>query len=197
MKRKLTSDTRILIGVALAVAVVIALGAFFAPAREDNDPTPSTYNSGSHGAKAAWLLLSQLGYRTERWERPAKDLSEVDAPNTTLILAEASAFDLLKEKPALAEFLKRGGRILATGATSAVMLPEARIAAPNHIYTALCYTTPQSLSPMARAGIIGIPVPVRWNSDDLRVRVDQTCGDDAVVVHYPVGQGEVIWWSSS
>ncbi|MGA7318709.1 MAG: hypothetical protein WBX22_32615, partial [Silvibacterium sp.] len=42
-----------------------------------------------------------------------------------------------------------------------------------------------------------MPVPVRWNSDDPRFRVDQICGDDAVVVHYAVSQGEVVWWSSS
>ena len=197
MKRRLTGDTRIIIGVTLAVLVVIIVGAFFAPAHEDNDPTPSTYNSGSRGAKAAWLLLNQLGYHTARWEKPAQDLSEVDAPNTTLILADASAFDLLKEKPALADFLKRGGHILATGATSAAMLPEAHVAPPNHIYTDLCYTVPQGLSPLARAGLIRMPVPVRWNSDDPRSRVDQTCGDDAVVVHYAVSQGGVVWWSSS
>jgi hypothetical protein len=197
MKRKLTGDTRILIGVTLVVLAIIIAGAFFAPARQDNDPTPSTDNSGAQGTKAAWLLLAQLGYRTERWDRPARDLSQVDAPDTTLILAEAYPSDLLKEKAGISDFLKRGGRILATGPISAAMLPDSHIAAPGHLYTSLCYTTPQGLSSLARAGRIGIPIPVRWNSDDPSVRVDQSCGDDAVVVHYAVGKGEVVWWSSS
>jgi hypothetical protein len=197
MKRTLTGDSRILIGITGVVLAVIIVGAFFAPARQDTDPTPGTDNSGAHGAKAAWLLLGQLGYRTERWEKPARDLSEVDAPHTTLILAEAYPSDLLKEKPGISDFLKRGGRILATGTVSATMLPESHIAGPSHIYTSLCYTTPQGLSSLARAGRIGIPIPTRWKSDDPSVRIDQTCGEDAVVVHYAVGKGEVTWWSSS
>jgi len=197
MKRRLTGDARILIGITLAVMAVIIVGAFFAPARQDNDPTPSTDNSGAQGAKAAWLLLSQLGYRTERWDRPARDLSEVDAQHTTLILADAQPLVVLKEKAGIAEFLKHGGQILATGAASAAMLPESHVGPPNHIYTDLCYTTPQGLSSLARAGRIGMSIPVRWNSDDPSVRIDQACGEDSVVVHYAVGKGEVTWWSSS
>jgi hypothetical protein len=197
MKRRLGADGRILLGVIAAMVVVIVVGAFFAPAREDNDFTPSTSNSGAHGAKAAWLLLGQLGYRTERWDRPARDLSEVDAAHTTLILAEANPLDLSQEKQGLTDFLNRGGRILATGAASAIMLPDARVDAPNHIYTSLCYTTPQGLSPMARAGRVAMPIPIRWDSDNAVIRVDQACGEDAVVVHYSVGQGEVVWWTSS
>ena len=195
--KKLSGDTRILIWVAAAVLVVIIAGAFLAPAREDNDVTPSTYNSGSHGAKAAWLLLGELGYKTDRWERPAKDLGEIAAPHTTLILADAYPLDALREKPGVEDFLKRGGRVLATGAVSAAMSPNSEIAGPNHIYSDLCYTTPQGLSPMARAGRVGLAVPIRWKTDSVGVRVDQTCGDDAVVVHYASGKGEVVWWSSS
>jgi hypothetical protein len=195
--KKLSGDTRILLWVAGAVMIVIVAGAFLAPARDDTDTTPSTYNSGTHGAKAAWLLLGDLGYRTDRWERPAKDLSEMDAPNTTLVLADAYPVDLLKEKPGVEDFLSRGGRVLATGAVSTAMLPEADIAPPNHIYSELCYTTPQGLSPMARAGRVGMPVPIRWKSDGVSLHIDQNCGDDAVVVHYASGNGEVVWWGSS
>lgn len=195
--KNLSGDTRILIWVAAVVLMVIIAGAFLAPAREDNDVTPSTYNSGSHGAKAAWLLLGELGYKTDRWERPAKDLGEIDAPHTTLILADAYPLDALREKPGVEDFLKRGGRVLATGAVSAAMLPNSEIASPNHIYSDLCYTTPQGLSPMARAGRVGLAVPIRWKAESVAVRVDQRCGDDAVIVHYASGKGEVVWWSSS
>jgi hypothetical protein len=195
--RKLSGDSRILIGAVAAVAALIVVGAFFAPAREDNDPTPSTDNSGSQGAKAAWLLLPELGYRTERWDRPAKDLSEIDAPHTTLILAQALPFEIEKEKPGLADFLQRGGHVLATGSNSAIMLPGSNVVPPDRFYSELCYTTPQGLSPLARAGKVSMAVPMRWKPDDVNVRVDQNCGDDAVVVHYSAGKGEVVWWSSA
>jgi hypothetical protein len=40
-------------------------------------------------------------------------------------------------------------------------------------------------------------VPIRWKSDGVSLHIDQNCGDDAVVVHYASGKGEVVWWSSS
>jgi hypothetical protein len=201
MSRKLGAnvgtDARILIGVSIAACLIIVVGAFFAPARLDRDPTPSTYNSGSAGAKAAYLLLGRLGYRTQRLEEPAAALGQVDAPHATLILANAQLQDYRKDIPAFAAFLRRGGRILATGPVSASLLPHSHFAQPSRIYTTLCYTTPQGLSPLARAGRVAIEVPMRWDANDPATRVDQACGNDAVVIRYPVGKGEVIWWSSA
>ena len=195
MSGRLTGDARVVVWACAGVLAVILVGAFLAPARGDNDPTPSTWNSGSRGAKAAYELLGQLGYRTARWDKPAMELREVDAARTTLILAEANMMDLRNEKAGVADFLMRGGRIVATGAVSAMMLPDARIGPPGHIYTKLCYTTPQSLSGMGRAGRIAMPVPFKWSAG--AARVDQACGQDAVVVHYGEGAGAVVWWSSA
>jgi hypothetical protein len=205
VKTKLSADAGLVFGILLVVMAVIVAGAFVAPAREDRDPTPSTENNGSAGAKGAYLLLSRLGYRVEQWnqpikalgDQPVKALSTTSAAHTTLILADARMSDIREEATALTTFLNHGGRVVATGPISALMVPDAHIGAPSHFYTALCYTTPQGLSALARAGRVEMPVTVRWNSDAPSLRVDQSCGDDAVVVHYPVGQGEVIWWSSS
>jgi ribosomal protein L16/L10AE len=38
--------------------------------------------------------------------------------------------------------------------------------------------------------------PVRWAANGPEYRVEERCGNDAVVVSYPVGKGEAIWWSS-
>jgi hypothetical protein len=197
MKRQLGKDSRILLWISSGAILVIVIGAFFAPARLDTDPTPSTYNSGSAGAKAAYLLLPELGYRVQRLDQSAAALAALDAPHTTLVLAEAEPQDFRKEMPFLEAFLRRGGHVLATGPVSAAILPESHIAPPNRIYTQLCYTTPQGLSPMARAGRIEMKVPMRWSANDASTRIDQACGDDAVVIHYAVGKGKVIWWSSS
>jgi Domain of unknown function (DUF4350) len=193
--KRLSGDARTVLWMCLGVLGLILVAAFLAPAREDNDPVPSTWNSGAAGAKAAYLLLGQLGYTTERWEKPTAALSNTDAAHTTLILAESTLEDNTKETPGVAAFLNRGGRVVATGAMSALMLPQADIAGPTRVYMNLCYTTPQSLSALARAGQVAMPVPIRWKGSN--VRVDQACGDDAVVVHYPVGAGEAVWWSSS
>ena len=200
MSKRLNGDARLVLWACLGIFVVILVGAFLAPAREDNDPIPSTWNSGSQGAKAAYELLAQLGDTTARWDRPAAALSEVDASHTTLILAGSQRMELRKEESGIAAFLHRGGRVVATGALSALMLPDSRIEAPTRIYTALCYTTPQSLSGLGRAGQVAMSVPIRWKTENptaSRVRIDQACGQDAVVVHYAEGPGEVIWWSSA
>jgi hypothetical protein len=195
VSKGLSSDARVVIWSCLGVLVLILVAAFFAPAREDTDTVPSIWNSGSHGAKAAYLLLGQIGYTAMQWDKPSAALSQTDAAHTTLILAESGLMSLGNEKTGIADFLARGGRVVATGALSALLLPDADIGAPGHIYTALCYTTPVSLSAMGRAGQIAMSVPMRWKGT--AASMDQACGDDAVVVHYSSGKGEVVWWSSA
>jgi hypothetical protein len=38
---------------------------------------------------------------------------------------------------------------------------------------------------------------VKWAGEGPLFRVEQRCGTDAVVVRYPVGKGEAVWWSSA
>jgi Domain of unknown function (DUF4350) len=195
MTGRLSADTRLLLWVSSGVLVIIVIAALLAPARGDYDYVPSTWNTGSAGAKAAYLLLGQLGYKTARWEQPATQLSQVDAAHTTLILADAFLSDMRSEQSGIADFLKRGGRVVATGPGSALLLPFSSIKQSDQVFTGLCFTTPQSLSAMGRAGKVAMSVPVRWSGND--AQVDQACGNDAVVVHYAVGNGEAVWWSSS
>jgi len=195
VSERLSGDARLLLSVSAGVFVVIVVAALLAPARGDYDPVPSTWNTGSAGAKAAYLLLGQMGYKTSRWEQPAAQLGQIDATHSTLVLAGSFLVDVRSEQNGIAAFLKRGGRVLATGAKSALLLPSSSIKKSDQVFTGLCYTTPQSLSEMGRAGKIAMPVPVQWTGRD--AQVDQACGDEAVVVHYPVGAGEAVWWSSS
>lgn len=194
--RKPGNDAVVLIAASAAALLVIVVGALLAPASVDSDPTASTYNSGAAGVKGAYLLLSQLGYRTQRLEESAASLAHADATHTTLILADAGTRDYRKEAAPIADFLQRGGRVLATGAITAALLPDQHLSASMHFATPICYTTPQGFSPLARAGRVTTGISSAWNASSALVRVDQTCGDDAVVIHYPVGKGEVIWWSS-
>lgn len=199
--RKPGSDRRFLLGFTGVVIVLIVITGILAPNREDRDPVPTTWNSGAAGAKAAWLLLAQLGYREVRWERPESELSGVEAAHTTLVLADPSpsfpAFTDKNRKQPFLDFLRRGGRIVATGSMSALLLPGARVASSDRLYTDLCYTTPAGPDALARAGELAMAAPDRWALEDPSVRVAQLCGDEPVVVSYAVGEGQVIWWASS
>ena len=199
--KKLSGDAKFLLIFTGIVVVLIVVTGVLAPNREDRDPTPGTWNSGAAGAKAAYLLLDRLGYNTVRWERPESELSSVDAAHATLFLAEpspsfASLTDKTRQKPFI-DFLHRGGRIVATGAVAALFLPHAKVTQSDRIFTDLCITMPEGPGPLARAGELEMAAPVRWNGDDPSLRVSQRCGDGAVVVSYPEGSGEVIWWASA
>jgi hypothetical protein len=178
--------------------LVIVAFSVFAPANDDTDFSPTTYNSGSAGTKAAYLLLGELGYGAHRWEAPPGDLKNVDATRTTLVLAEPNfPTEGAKQVQAeIADFLSRGGHVLATGKEGAYFLPDAKTDAPSRLYQRLCVSTPEGQGPLARVGRVSLADYVRWTALGPRFRVSQLCGDDAVVVSYKYGEGEAIWWSS-
>jgi hypothetical protein len=183
-----------------AVMVVLIVGvSVFAPSDVENDPRPTTYNSGPQGAKAAYLTLQELGRNVSRLEKPLSALSDADAGRTTLVLAEPvyaeTDRDELKEQ--VKQFLERGGRVVATGETGALLLPEAKSAAPELLAEELCETTPEGESELARAGSVEMHHPMRWSALGPQFRVDQRCGGDGVVAHFAVGEGEAVWWSSA
>ena len=191
-------DQRTVLGILGAMVVLIIVFSIFSPANDDTNPSPTTYNSGSAGTKAAYLMLGELGYGAERWEGPPEDLKNVEATKATLILAEPNfpTENAKQVQAGVADFLSRGGRVVATGKEGAYFLPDAKTGAPAQFYQKLCFTTPEGQGALAKAGKVSIANNVRWTALEPRFRVSQLCGDDAVVVSYSYGAGEAIWWSS-
>jgi hypothetical protein len=195
----------ILCGVMVALIVGVSL---LAPQNAENDPRPTTTNSAPNGAKAAYLTLEALGRKTVQWNHSLavlnEERSDAQAANTTLILA-APEYDATEEKELAAEvkrLLERGGRVLATGPSGAMLLPDGVVKAPGMLQSGLCHTTPEGAGPLARAGSVEIVEGTQWASEGPQYRVEQRCGSDAVVVRYAVHgasgvQGEAVWWSSA
>ena len=196
------ADRRIVLWLAGGVLLLIVLTAMFAPVTRDDDPVPSSYNSGTHGAKAAYLILEGMGYGVARSDQSlTAALDRADARHTTLILAGPNApgeESQKREYAALEHFLERGGRVLATGFRGAYFLPGGRTGDATQFLNGLCHTTVEGRSAYAAAGPVDLYDATPWNAIEPAVRVDQRCGNDAVVVHrtYP-GGGEMVWWSSS
>ena len=108
------------VGIALALAVATG---FLMPASSDKDnPLPSSYLAGQHGARAAYETLLRSGYPIERWERPLSELAAEAGPETVVILAEPFSREP-EEMRAVRKIVERGGRVLATGYRGGAILP--------------------------------------------------------------------------
>ncbi len=108
-------DRRLLLwclGIAITLAVVTG---FLLPKGNSNDnPLPSSYLSGQHGARAAYETLLRSNYPIERWERPLSELAATAGPETVVIFADPFTRESADLK-AVRTIVERGGRVLATG----------------------------------------------------------------------------------
>ncbi len=192
------NDKTIVLWLVGAVVLAIVLFGFLGPRRDSNDPTPSVDNASSQGVRGMYLALGELGYDVVRWDEPTAELAKVDAPGTTLLLLNPKLPVKSREQAekAIAGFLQRGGRVIATGPTGAELLPGGKAGSPTRAYQAMCVTTPEGPGALAKVGPIEIPDTTSWDEIGPQYKVAQRCGADAVVVSYKYGAGEVVWWSS-
>ena len=195
---KARSERGFVLWLIAAITSAVLLFALFGPKEDTGDPEPTSYNASSAGVKAAYLLLPQLGYGADRWTAPPTELSRLDAARTTLVLTEPTLpfKDLELVQNALQAFMDRGGRVVATGRNGARLLPGGDTAAATGMLGGLCLTEGEGSAPLGRPQSVKIDEPVRWSTEGPLYRVRQRCGKDAVVVQYPVGRGQAIWWSS-
>lgn len=189
------SDRRLLMWAALVfLPMIIALALLSTTDRDSG--VPSTYSNQPSGAKAAYILLQDLGYTQKRW-----DQSPVELPNkaagTVLILAGPTTSPSEEERSALKLYLSRGGRILATGGTVDVYLPEAQTTpefAPAQLPRDF---KPQLVTVLTRSGAIRMSPAAFWKDCNTRCLTHYADDDRPIVVSYSVGEGQVIWWASS
>ncbi|HKT49257.1 MAG TPA: DUF4350 domain-containing protein [Candidatus Angelobacter sp.] len=190
-----SSDRRLLLWAAVIVTVLVIALAVFSSSQQESEVTTS-YSADSAGAKAAFMLLQQQGYKVERWEQSPNQLP-ADVANTTLVLASPFNPPSKQEKISLQLFLSRGGRILATGYIASLFLPQADSLPEMLAGPAWKSFEPQLVSPLTRAGTIRMSPSAYWKSSHAFCLVHYADGERPVVVSYKVGKGEVIWWASS
>ncbi|MGE5323672.1 MAG: DUF4350 domain-containing protein [Actinomycetota bacterium] len=189
------SDRRLLLwagGIILVLVVALAVQS----SDQGESMIPSSYSSGSHGAKAAYLLLKEEGYNVERWEQ-SPDALPADAANTTLVMAYPFTPPTGEEKASLQLYLSRGGRILATSSTASLFLPGAETVPEPLAGPAWKTLQPQLLTPLTRGGAIKMIPGAYWKHSSTCCLVHYADGVRPVVVSYRVGKGEVIWWASA
>ncbi len=182
---------------AVLLPVIIAL-AILSGGDEEDTGVPSTYSAQSRGAKAAYLLLQELHYDVQRWDRPPQELP-TQPSGTVLVLASPGLGNSIDraDKLALNLFLSRGGTILITGCVPELLVPEAAVdieSAPSPLWKNY---RPELLTGVSRAGEIRLAPPCYWHNNAPPHLVHYADKDRPIVVSYKVGRGGVIWWASS
>src|ERR1700682_1557089 len=97
-----------MIGGALLIVMLTTSVALSPPEGSLPSPVPSTYSAQSAGAKAAYMLLSQLHYPVRRWEEAPTELPKKGS-NTLLILSNPTHAPSTKEREAMANCVESGG----------------------------------------------------------------------------------------
>lgn len=191
-------DRKLLIG-CMAAVVVLALAIALLSRNENNDdnPVPSSYLTGKHGARAAFDLLKASGYNVQRWEQPLSDLADRADAQTVVIFAEPEQADVSAEDiKAVRDIVARGGHVLVTGWSGGLIAPDGDAQPPTQLQTA-CMLTPQGFDPLASSGEVWMVPEASWGFDHPLDRVQYNCSGTPAIVEYSEGKGQVIWWASS
>lgn len=156
----------------------------------------SSYSTAGDGAKAAYNLLGEIGYRVQRWNQPPQDLP--DASGAVVILADPTLPASSEEGFALLNFVRQGGRILVTGAAGARILMAVEFAdrSPrSHEWKRFSAEAPSAIT--LNAPEISMEGTSRWPK--MSPQALRCYGDDegATVVEIGLGKGEMIWWADS
>jgi hypothetical protein len=182
------------VGIALGLAVLIAV----AMPNEDNDqnPLPSTYLTGKHGARAAYESLLRSGYNIQRWERPLVELAASAGPNTVVILAQPFSRET-EDYKAVDQIVSRGGRVLATGLYGGYLLPDGRVTEPKNFTFAACQLEAEGLDSVGGTGDVWMVPEASWKVGSPVQRTQFDCAGQPAVVEYDHGKGHVVWWANS
>ena len=188
-------DRKLLIGAVCVLIVAIATTVLFGGEGGEKLDAPSSYSTASSGAKAAFLMLSQSGYKVQRWEKPLSELPK--QAGATLILAGPMEAPTRSERQRLKEFLSNGGRVIATGMFAGTFLPE-NSSLPDYLGgTVWKKAAAVSPSPITRAApAITIAAESSWQPYSSAYPLYSLNGQN-VIVKYPYGRGEVLWWASA
>jgi hypothetical protein len=190
-------DRRLLLwSISIAIGLAVLIG-FVLPNENNNDnPMPSTYLSGQHGARAAYESLLRTGYDIERWERPLGELAATAGPNTVVIFAQPFTRET-EDFKAVEKIVTRGGRVLATGFWGGYLVPDGDAGTPKEFTFSACQLESEGLDALANSGEVWMVPEATWQVGNPAQRIQYSCAGQPAVVEYDYRSGHVVWWASS
>jgi len=191
------SDRRLMLwSIAVAISLAVIIGLIMPNGNNSDNPMPSTYLSGQHGARAAYESLLRSGYNIERWERPLGELAAVAGPNTVVIFARPFTRETA-DINAVQQIVERGGRVLATGLWGGYLLPDRDVGTPKELNFAACRLEREGLDPLADSGEVWMVPEATWQLGNPAHRTQYGCAGQPAVVEYNYANGHVVWWAGS
>jgi hypothetical protein len=145
----------------IAILLAVVTGFLLPGANSNENPLPSTYLAGRHGARAAYETLLNSNYSIERWERPLPELAAEAGPGTVVIFAEPFTREPSDIK-AVRTILERGGRVLSTGFWGGFILPGEATGTPAELNFAACKLEPEGLDPLSNSGEVWMVPQATW-----------------------------------
>jgi hypothetical protein len=189
------ADRRLLIGAGALAILVAAATIAFAPANGLESTVPSSYDSGSGGARAAYLLLEQLRYPVRRWEESPLRLRATGS-HAVLILAEPTDLPENAERTALLRFVRNGGRVLFCGERLGRFFAGANLSDPEPGQEWRQFSSDLP-SPFTRGAIRISMEPRTWWKQLGVSQLGLYGGDQPVAVSWRMGKGELLWWAAA
>lgn len=186
-------DRKVAIVFGVLLAIALAISVFVVKTDSGSGALPSSYSTGNDGTKAAFLLLGQLGYSPKRWTDNPQKLAELP-PHATLVLAEPVVSEQ-RDIEAVQQFLRKGGRVVATGPSFAAFVPDHR-EHPGVPHFEWKSYKPHEPSDLTRK-IDEIELAPKFYFDPESSEAPFVDGDESPVTRFSYGAGEVIWWSTS
>jgi Domain of unknown function (DUF4350) len=196
-----SGDRKLLLiaGSILLLLIIATLVLAPSPEEKDGEGISTTYSTTNNGAQAAYLLLGELGYQSERWERPPAELPS-NAAGEILILAGPTDFPDKKERDALLTFVRSGGWIVYAGNYPFLFLESGAVQAPSGTrITGLPSETFRAIAPSPLtqgAETISVKAPNRWMTTDGAQVPLYGEAQEPVVVTWQLEKGRVIWWAA-
>lgn len=194
MPLKLSPEDRRLVVIAASVFLVSTVLAIFLTPGESDAQFATSYSTAAEGAKAAYLLLRESGYRVDRWEQPPGKLT--DAKNSLLILTDPVEVPTQADRDALKTFMSEGGEVLLAGPFTPTFVSET---GPAPLLVSLGWQTFSAQAPSAfalNAPEIKLDAVGGWSKPGKGIGL---YGDDSryMVMQYARGKGCVLWLASS
>lgn len=190
-----TSDLALLAVVAAATILLTVVSFVLSPQQNLPRENGSSYSVHADGAKAAFSLLKDLGYRVERSFDPIASVRAVPA-QTILVIASPSGQPSDQDRRALLRFLEQGGTVMLTGASASSFLAEAPRTTTR--LTPERRQTAALPSPLT-AGVPSIEMSSASGALPLNDRYVPVYGsyDAPAVLTARFARGRVIWWAAS